>query len=88
MQLELLLPDDYFEIEQRIANLAHWCQGFLQGFALAGHDYQKVRGVQEWPEDINELINDLVKISKNRKRKVKPRNYSCLKGRNMCGLQC
>lgn len=63
MQIELLLPDDYFEIEQRIANLAAWCQGFLQGFALAGHDYQKVRGAKEWPEDINELINDLVKIS-------------------------
>ncbi len=63
MQLELLLPDDYFELEQRVANLAAWCQGFLQGFALAGHDYQKVRGESEWPEDISELVNDLVKIS-------------------------
>ncbi|MBX2808743.1 MAG: UPF0149 family protein [Cellvibrionaceae bacterium] len=37
-QLQLLLPDDDTELEQRTQALAQWCHGFLLGFGSAGID--------------------------------------------------
>lgn len=36
MNLEMLLPDDDTEMEQRLTALSHWCNGFLGGFGSAG----------------------------------------------------
>lgn len=36
--LQLYLPDDFTEMEQRLQALSQWCHGFLTGFGSAGID--------------------------------------------------
>jgi uncharacterized protein YgfB (UPF0149 family) len=60
MDLELLLPDDEFDLDQRIASLGQWCQGYLTGFAMAG----KQRGAdQDYSADLSEAISDIAAIA-------------------------
>lgn len=42
---QLLLPDDATPVADRTRALAHWCQGFLHGFAKAGNTV--VKGLDE-----------------------------------------
>ncbi|MBB5186457.1 MULTISPECIES: UPF0149 family protein [Zhongshania] len=61
MDLELLLPDDEFDLDQRIASLGQWCQGYLTGFAMAGK--QKVDGDKSYSEELTEAISDIAAIA-------------------------
>ena len=38
MSFVMLLPSDDEELEQRTAELAKWCQGFMHGLSVAGAD--------------------------------------------------
>lgn len=53
-----LLPDDEYAFEQRLQALAAWVRGFLEGMALAAGQQ-----LGEAPEEIRELIEDMVAIS-------------------------
>ena len=54
--LELCLPDDeLYGLAERTDSLAHWCQGFLHGFAAVQ---------AELSEENQELLKDLTEISK------------------------
>lgn len=35
-ELDLLLPSDETDLDQRISSLGHWCHGFLSGFGSSG----------------------------------------------------
>lgn len=63
MDLELLLPDEEVDLDQRVESLGHWCQGFLAGFALAGKQRQRAEGQQQFSDDISEVLSDLAAIS-------------------------
>ena len=62
MQYQLVLPDDDTEFVQRVETLAFWCQGFLNGFAVAGKQRQ-MQGASDFSKEASELLNDLVAIS-------------------------
>ncbi|AKH68476.1 hypothetical protein IMCC21906_00784 [Spongiibacter sp. IMCC21906] len=59
--LDLLLPGDDFGLDQRIASLGQWCQGFLTGFAMAGKT--GALAVGEISEDLSEALSDLAAIA-------------------------
>lgn len=52
-----LLPDDDTDLEQRLAALGFWCQGFLAGFALVE------KAIAGLPETVNDALNDLAAIA-------------------------
>lgn len=58
MSFQPLLPDDDYAIEQRLEALVSWVRGFLEGMALAAG-----ASLGEAPDEIRELIEDLVAIS-------------------------
>lgn len=59
IEFELMLPDDDEELEDRIEALGTWCQGFVYGLAAGG-----ITEDTELPEDSQELIKDIVEISR------------------------
>jgi uncharacterized protein YgfB (UPF0149 family) len=52
-----VLPDDDYSLDQRVQALSAWVRGFLEGMAV-GAD-----ALGEAPEEIRELIEDMVAIS-------------------------
>lgn len=58
MSFHPLLPDDDYAIEQRLEALIAWVRGFLEGMALSAG-----ASLGEAPDEIRELIEDLVAIS-------------------------
>ncbi|NWN89993.1 UPF0149 family protein [Marinobacter adhaerens] len=58
MSFHPLLPDDDYALEQRLEALVAWVRGFLEGMALAAGE-----SLGEAPDEIRELIEDLVAIS-------------------------
>ena len=58
MTFEPLLPDDDYAIEQRLEALIAWVRGFLEGMALAAG-----ASLGQAPDEIRELIEDMVAIS-------------------------
>jgi uncharacterized protein YgfB (UPF0149 family) len=58
MQFEPLLPDDDQPLAGRTLALASWCQGFLYGLGTSG-----VHSVEELPDDVGEIVQDLTEIS-------------------------
>ncbi|MFW5824486.1 MAG: UPF0149 family protein [Marinobacter sp.] len=58
MAFQPLLPQDDYAFEQRLQALSSWVRGFLEGMALAAG-----QRLGEAPEEIRELIEDLVAIS-------------------------
>jgi len=58
MSFQPLLPDDDYAIEQRLEALVAWVRGFLEGMALAVG-----ASLGQAPEEIRELLEDLVAIS-------------------------
>ncbi|HLV78171.1 MAG TPA: UPF0149 family protein [Marinobacter sp.] len=58
MTFQPLLPDDDYAIEQRLEALIAWVRGFLEGMALAAG-----AALGQAPEEIRELIEDMVAIS-------------------------
>lgn len=57
--LRLLLPDDEQPLSKRVAALGAWCEGFLLGIARTQRG-----GVAELPAEVQELVADLVEITK------------------------
>ena len=53
-----LLPDDDYAIEQRLEALVAWVRGFLEGMALSAGE-----ALGQAPDEIRELIEDMVAIS-------------------------
>jgi len=58
MSFQLLLPDEDYALEQRLLALSSWVRGFLEGMASTAG-----AALGEAPEEIRELIEDLVAIS-------------------------
>lgn len=58
MSFQPLLPDDDYAIDQRLDALTSWVRGFLEGMALSAGE-----SLGEAPDEIRELIEDLVAIS-------------------------
>jgi len=58
MDFHLLLPDDDYAMEQRLEALVTWVRGFLEGMALAAGE-----SLGQAPDEIRELIEDMVAIS-------------------------
>jgi hypothetical protein len=54
-----LLPDDQAPIEERVAALAEWCQGFMYGFGAAGTIPKS--GLAD---DVREFLTDLAELSR------------------------
>lgn len=59
--LDLLLPDEEFDLDQRIASLGQWCQGFLTGFAMAGKS--GALKSDQASDDLSEALSDLAAIA-------------------------
>jgi yecA family protein len=62
MEFEPLLPAGSAALDERVAALAAWCDGFLSGLALGG--WRPEHGDQDGPGELDEIIRDLVEISK------------------------
>ncbi len=58
MSFHPLLPDDDYAIEQRLEALAVWIGGFLEGMAMSAGE-----ALGQAPDEIRELIEDMVAIS-------------------------
>lgn len=58
MSFHPLLPDDDYAIEQRLEALVAWVRGFLEGMALSAGE-----SLGQAPDEIRELIEDMVAIS-------------------------
>ena len=58
MSFHPLLPDDDYALDQRLEALVAWIRGFLEGMALSAGE-----SLGQAPEEIRELIEDMVAIS-------------------------
>lgn len=58
MSFQPLMPDDDYALDQRLEALSSWVRGFLEGMALAAGS-----SLGEAPEEIREVIEDMVAIS-------------------------
>jgi yecA family protein len=58
MSFRPLLPDDDYAIEQRLEALISWVRGFLEGMAMSAGE-----SLGQAPDEIRELIEDMVAIS-------------------------
>lgn len=54
----LLLPDDEYELSQRLDSLALWCRGFLVGLGLSG-----LASETQFSNDSADALRDLAQIS-------------------------
>lgn len=54
--LQLMLPDDESDIEERLAALSQWCHGFLTGFGSAGAKEELSDEARETLVDIAALV--------------------------------
>ena len=57
LAFDLLLPEEDEPLEQQVAALQKWCQGFAYGLALSG-----LKTLQDLPKDSREWVEDVVKI--------------------------
>ena len=55
---ELLLPDDEYELAQRLDSLGLWCQGFLVGLGLSG-----LSSEAQFSADAADALKDLAQIA-------------------------
>lgn len=64
-----LLPDDEVALDERVAALASWCQGFVTGLGLGGYavdDGRSAEGADTVHAELAELVGDFVEISRAR----------------------
>lgn len=54
---DLLLPDEDEALDEQTEALRCWCQGFLFGVGYS-------RGEKEWPGDSEEVMRDMVELTK------------------------
>lgn len=59
VDFSLYLPDDDEPLDERVEALSSWCQGYVYGIAAGG-----IQRDTTLPEDSQELIRDMVEISK------------------------
>ncbi|MGH1471876.1 MAG: UPF0149 family protein [Cellvibrionaceae bacterium] len=52
-ELDLLLPSDETDLDQRISSLSHWCHGFLSGFGSSG-----ITGDTKLSEEMSGILRD------------------------------
>lgn len=57
LDFQPLLPDDEAPVEERIAALSQWAQGFLLGMSAGG-----IRDIEGLPADSAEIMRDLIDI--------------------------
>lgn len=57
--LQLLIRDDDESMEERLADLGQWCQGFLVGLSLGG-----VKDYKDLPAEAAEIANDFLEITR------------------------
>ena len=58
--LDVLLPDDETDLDQRLLSLSEWCQGFYMGISMLG----LLEDTQELPENSREFVDDVIEISR------------------------
>ena len=58
--LQLLLPHDDDNIQDRIDDLTFWCQGFLFGLTYGG-----VKDFSELPPEAREVVNDMLDMAQS-----------------------
>ena len=58
-ELQLLLPDDDSNLDERVHALGEWCQGFLVGLSLGG-----IKEFSALSEDAREIAEDIVEIAR------------------------
>lgn len=63
LDVQLMLPDDDAELNQRVECLGFWCQGFLAGFAVAGKQKQQSKGQQKYTSVVSEALADIAAIA-------------------------
>ena len=56
-QFNLLLPDDDYELSERIESLVVWVRGFLEGISISASDR-----LAKLADDTQEILKDLVEI--------------------------
>lgn len=54
-EFDLLLPDDERDLEERVAALKAWCQGFLYGVGRVAKELDQDREIREILNDIGEF---------------------------------
>lgn len=54
----LLLPDDDYQLSERLDSLAQWVRGFLEGIAISAS-----KKLNLMPSELQEILQDLVEIS-------------------------
>lgn len=54
----LLLPDDDYQLSERVDSLAQWVRGFLEGIAISAG-----KKLNLMPGELQEILRDLVEIS-------------------------
>ena len=59
LRFHLFLPADNIPLNMRAEALGVWCQGYLLGLGIGGIGLD-----QRLPEDVNEFINDVYKITR------------------------
>ncbi|MDE2089828.1 MAG: UPF0149 family protein, partial [Gammaproteobacteria bacterium] len=59
MDFQLLLPADDQPLAARVQALGEWCEGFLAGLGLGG-----MTAGAALPDDVREIMSDLVEIAK------------------------
>ncbi|MEM8548143.1 MAG: UPF0149 family protein [Pseudomonadota bacterium] len=62
-EFHLLLPDDEVEIAQRTEAMAHWCKGFLAGFALAAASAGDSEAPAAMSTESSEILRDIAAIA-------------------------
>ncbi|HEY5623104.1 MAG TPA: UPF0149 family protein [Gammaproteobacteria bacterium] len=62
-----LLPEDDAPLDERVAEVASWCQGFLAGLALGGLrdvGFDARDAVSDGPNPVEEIVDDFSSISR------------------------
>ena len=57
LSFQLFLPPEQDSLEEQVAALQKWCQGFAFGLALSG-----LKTMQDLPEDSRDWVQDVIKI--------------------------
>ena len=67
----LLLPDDEHALQTRTLAVSQWCQGFLEGLRLAHLPHPETL-----PDDVGEIMGDIMEISKAARFQMEESNAS------------
>lgn len=71
LSFQLFLPPEQDSLEEQVAALQKWCQGFAFGLALSG-----LKTMQDLPEDSRDWVQDVIKIGAAGELDVQDENES------------